>query len=117
MQSMLALIGLVLAYSIYSYISKLRYNTAEAKRSGLPYIVAREPLTRPHNGTIADQLLTHWLGSMFAYFPTMANDTQVLAPHHQVFPQVMVGGMARVCPCPTSKYRPPWMSLTAISPC
>ncbi|KAH6985792.1 cytochrome P450 [Ilyonectria sp. MPI-CAGE-AT-0026] len=40
MQSMLALIGLVLAYSIYSYISKLRYNTAEAKRSGLPYIVA-----------------------------------------------------------------------------
>lgn len=54
MQSMLALIGLVLAYSIYSYVSKLRYNIAEAKRSGLPYIVARKPLTRRHGATIAN---------------------------------------------------------------
>ncbi|KAH7148802.1 cytochrome P450 [Dactylonectria macrodidyma] len=40
MQSVLALTGIITAFSTYSYISKLRHNIAEAKRSGLPYIVA-----------------------------------------------------------------------------
>ncbi|KAK2745042.1 hypothetical protein FQN55_006399 [Onygenales sp. PD_40] len=32
--------GAVIAYTIYSFISGFRFNIAEAKRSGLPYIVA-----------------------------------------------------------------------------
>ncbi|KAM6528335.1 hypothetical protein FALCPG4_009322 [Fusarium falciforme] len=40
MQSVLILIGAALAYAVYTYISNLRQNIAEAKRSGLPYIIA-----------------------------------------------------------------------------
>lgn len=44
MQSVLILIGAALAYAVYIYISSLRQNIAEAKRSGLPYIIARKPV-------------------------------------------------------------------------
>ncbi|KAF5011519.1 hypothetical protein FDECE_2373 [Fusarium decemcellulare] len=40
MQTILLLIGVALAYAVYTYISNLRHNIAEAKRSGLPYIIA-----------------------------------------------------------------------------
>ncbi|KPM43107.1 hypothetical protein AK830_g3449 [Neonectria ditissima] len=39
-QSVLAFVGLVVAFVAYSCVSKLRHNIAEAKRSGLPYIVS-----------------------------------------------------------------------------
>ncbi|KAK2810188.1 hypothetical protein FQN50_003158 [Emmonsiellopsis sp. PD_5] len=37
----LLIVGAAIAYTIYSFISGLQFNIAEAKRSGLPYIVAR----------------------------------------------------------------------------
>lgn len=39
--SIYALIGAVIAYGVYSYVSGLQRNIAEAKKSGLPYVVSR----------------------------------------------------------------------------
>lgn len=41
MQAILALVGVALAYGVYSYISNLRHNISLAKKTGLPYIVTR----------------------------------------------------------------------------
>ncbi|KAF6813005.1 cytochrome p450 3a21 [Colletotrichum sojae] len=38
--SIYALVGAVVAYGVYSYVSGLQRNIAEAKKTGLPYIVA-----------------------------------------------------------------------------
>ncbi|KAM5382048.1 hypothetical protein ACJZ2D_002650 [Fusarium nematophilum] len=40
MQSLLILSGIALAYAAYTCLSSLRHNIAEAKKSGLPYIIA-----------------------------------------------------------------------------
>lgn len=39
--SIYALVGVVVVYGVYSYVSGLQRNIAEAKKTGLPYIVAR----------------------------------------------------------------------------
>lgn len=39
--SIYALLGAVVAYVVYVYVSSLHRNMAEAKKSGLPYILSR----------------------------------------------------------------------------
>jgi hypothetical protein len=96
MQTVLILIGLAVVYAVYSGVTGLRHNIAVAKSTGLPYIVARTN-TSPYLPKNMTTSLTH-SDSLFADQPPMANNTQVVAPHHQGFPRVLVGRMARVCP-------------------
>lgn len=41
MQTILILLGAVISYVMYEYVSGLRSNIEAAKKSGLPYVVAR----------------------------------------------------------------------------
>lgn len=41
MQSLIIIVIATLLYFAYDRVTKLQYNIAEAKKSGLPYIVAR----------------------------------------------------------------------------
>ncbi|KAF4977841.1 hypothetical protein FZEAL_5684 [Fusarium zealandicum] len=40
MQSIIIISGVAIVYALHTYVSNLRHNIAEAKRSGLPYIIA-----------------------------------------------------------------------------
>lgn len=83
MRSILALIGITVVYSVYRYVSGLRHNIAEAKRSGLPYIVARRyalaaaPDTKYLPG--ANMVCVH---SLLAHIATMAIDAQAMGSNH-----------------------------------
>ena len=41
MQTILTLFGAIISYAVYEYVSGLWKNIKAAKRSGLPYIIAR----------------------------------------------------------------------------
>lgn len=41
MQTLLLVVGASVAYGLYRYVSNLRHNITEAKRSGFNYVVVR----------------------------------------------------------------------------
>ncbi|KAM5352305.1 hypothetical protein ACJ41O_005028 [Fusarium nematophilum] len=64
MQSLLILSGIALAYAAYTCLSSLRHNIAEAKKSGLPYIIAR---MRSLHHPLLNSQLTSVLTPGFSY--------------------------------------------------
>lgn len=44
MQTLLLVVGASLVYGAYYYVSNLRHNIAEAKRSGFNYVIVRTSL-------------------------------------------------------------------------
>lgn len=87
MKSLLIAAGATVAYGLYWYISHLRHNIAEAKRSGLPYIVARKC-------SLASQPPELTPGSLLADMAALADNPQAVHPRDPALPRGLVGSMA-----------------------
>lgn len=81
MQSLVLLATVAVAYFVYWCISGLRHNIAQAKKSDLPYIIARTSRDLPSTKDLqANQIAL----SLFTHFPTMANNAQAMDSSNKV---------------------------------
>lgn len=95
LSALLVLAAAVLAYGALNYFNGLRSHLAAARRSGLPYVVARKSLCAPPAlnklGRVTDPCLSY-----LTVQPLLAANVLDINAHNQNPTQILVGELDRV---------------------
>lgn len=99
MQAMLMLGGALVVYGVYSCVSGLLHNIAEAKRSGFNYVVCRAPAPPP---TTRTERLGLTANSLQPRVAAVADHAGPVGAPHSMPAGKLVGGVASVRLAPFS---------------